>query len=309
MEVPFEKWHGCKNDFLVFFTHPNQKELLEALKKEASQLCSRDGSSVGADGLLVLEFDESSEKTFYPNQLIIINQDGSLAANCGNGLRCAALACYKRALDYERYLEIPDSFELPVMDQKFLCHFSEKKGTSNLPQSVTISMGTPKIDEANSWHHEAVEAIQNLSSNSFQKISTCTLSNKHIVLETDQALDEKSFYDLASKLQVGFSWDGINVHLAKELNQAPKDAPSFIQQSVSLYSILHFERGVGPTQGCGSGASSLAASVFSDGFSEEGDSIGIKMPGGFVSVTYRGENNPLELTGPASFVFSGHIFL
>lgn len=311
MKVPFQKWHGCKNNFLVIFSTPNQKELLEALKKKAPSLCSKDGSSIGADGILLLQFEESSPPTFTPKKLVIINQDGSEAQNCGNGLRCAALACYKRALDYPRKIEIPDSLELAVRDNTFLCRFSDKFDSLGLPDSVTVSMGTALLNEDNSWHGEAIKALEELRlsltpSLSLESTSTCDLSNKHIVLLTGAELDEKALGKLAKKLQHSYSWDGINVHMAKELeDKETKNFPSFLGNASSFYEVLHWERGCGPTQGCGSGACSLAASVFAEGFLEDGDTVAIKMPGGFVGVTSRGKNTPLELKGPASFVFEG----
>ena len=314
MNISFEKWHGCQNDFIVVFSNPNQKELLDALQNEARKLCSKNGSSIGADGILVLDFEESSEQTFTPLKLTIINQDGSIASNCGNGLRCAALACYKRALEAERKVDIPDAFELKVLEKKFLCRFSEELNAEGLPEFVTISMGEARLNDENSWDTEAREAIQKVNTDlnspfSFEDIFTCHLSNNHIVLLTHDLLNEEAFYRLSEKLQHSFSWDGINVHLAKELGKAPSKTPCFLQKSSSFYEILHFERGCGPTQGCGSGATSLAASIFQEGFLEKGDSIGVKMPGGFVSIINQGAGLSLELSGPASFVFKGKLTL
>ena len=80
MLVPFEKWHGCKNDFIVVWLEPQAKEVFQSLQKRASQICARDGAGVGADGILVLHQD--SRNDLQPATMTIINKDGSLAANC-----------------------------------------------------------------------------------------------------------------------------------------------------------------------------------------------------------------------------------
>ena len=311
MIVPFEKWHGCQNDFIIIFLHSNQKELLEALKESAPKLCAKDGSGIAADGILIHEFEEGKENEFTPRRLLIINQDGSEASNCGNGLRCAALALYRRAKNSPRKIDIPDSVELNVLENSFLCRFSEKLTKEDLPESVTISIGVPKLNETNSWHKEALEATKKemkskAPSYSYDSISSCELGNKHIVILAQEKLDEAVLDRVASELQEGYSWDGINVHLAREVPEETTGKRSSITKEANqFYEILHWERGCGPTKGCGSGASSLAASIFAEGFSEEGDKIAVRMPGGPVCITNRGEGAPLELTGPAQFVFEG----
>lgn len=316
MKVSFQKWHGCHNDFVVIFSNPNQKELLEALREKASEICSREGTGIGADGILILEFEPSLSMNFHPSKLTIINQDGSIAKNCGNGIRCAALACFKRAHEHTRPVDIPDSFELVVEDNTFLCHFSEKKDSEGLPSSVSVTMGIPSLNEKNSWHETALKAVEeglkelDLKLN-LDSINTCELSNNHIVLVTQDELSAEALDLLATKLQTSCGLDGVNVHLAREKTEimSEKKLPSFLKNCSSFYDIIHWERGVGPTQACGSGASSLAACVFAEGFITEDESIAVKMPGGALCLSKRGESAPLEMCGEAQFVFDGSFTL
>ena len=126
MIVPFEKWHGCKNNFIIIISSTNQTYLVPSLQRKAKKICTQDGSSIGADGIIVLDYIESLSFNFAPKKISIINKDGSLAKNCGNGLRCAALAAYKRAKDQNQDAHIPDTFELFLDGQSsFLCRFVE----------------------------------------------------------------------------------------------------------------------------------------------------------------------------------------
>lgn len=312
MLIPFEKWHGCRNNFIVVFSSVNQTYLIPSLQREAAKLCNKDGSSIGADGILVLEYPESSSFDFTPKQLVIINSDGSIAKNCGNGLRCAALACYKRAKDAGQDAHIPDSFELEVEGNPFFCRFLE--ASSGSYPFVSVTMGTPRLNESNPWHLEAVSAVKKFfkefpKAPRLEEIHTCSVSNDHIVVFTDK-LDKDFFYELGPALQSGFSWDGINIHLAKNSEEDPKqiNGPRGVVSSESMVcDVLHWERGAGPTAGCGSGASSVAASLFSEGFLSENDCVVVRMPGGNVFIRQKTIQSPIEMIGPAQFVFSGHL--
>ena len=119
MIVDFEKWHGCRNDFLVIWsTHNEANYLLGSLQRQASALCSRKGEGVGADGLLILLTESRAD--LKPDKLVIINADGSLASNCGNGLRCAALSVYKKICQYGHVSDEPEFIELKVKENIFI---------------------------------------------------------------------------------------------------------------------------------------------------------------------------------------------
>ena len=314
MKVPFQKWHGCKNNFIVIFASVNQTYLIPSLQREAHKLCNKDGSSIGADGILVLEYPETIQFEFAPKKLAIINSDGSIAKNCGNGLRCAALACYKRAKDQGRDSFIPDSFELAVEEHLFLCRFMQ--GSSGGLPFLSISMAKPQLDKVNPWHQEAVSAVKKVFATSkqapkLQEVHTCTLSNEHIVVGVEH-LDDKFLKEIGSALQQGYSWDGINVHLAVSTEEDPKQnrgPKGVISDESMVYKVNHYERGCGPTAACGSGASSVAAAAFAEDFLSENDCVIVKMPGGSVFIRQKSKNSPLEMIGPAEFVFSGELEL
>jgi len=75
----FSKYHGAGNDFLFF---EDFEETFPAGK--VSSLCDRQ-SGIGADGLILVRHSQMADF-----QMVYFNQDGSIAALCGNGLRCFA---------------------------------------------------------------------------------------------------------------------------------------------------------------------------------------------------------------------------
>ena len=72
-----------------------------------------------------------------------------------------------------------------------------------------------------------------------------------------------------------------------------------------IYEADHWERGCGFTSACGSGASSIGACLFADGFMSSKDSVLVRMPGGSVCIKQKDENSPMEMIGPAEFIFKG----
>lgn len=80
MQVPFSKYVGCGNDFILF---DNRSESLSGISVDViRQLCHRQ-EGIGADGVIFLE--ESGRADF---KMRIFNADGSEAEMCGNGIRC-----------------------------------------------------------------------------------------------------------------------------------------------------------------------------------------------------------------------------
>src|SRR6476620_5995215 len=140
MELEFEKWHGNKNDFiLTWFVH--DQVTFEALRREAPALCNRDGSGIGADGILVLHVQ--TKRDVMPTQLTIINSDGSLAETCGNGIRCAALSILTRHWEHTPSLEDLDGFELNLRSSRASIRFMGKfkKNIRDSLPLVAVEMG------------------------------------------------------------------------------------------------------------------------------------------------------------------------
>lgn len=119
MPIPFIKYSGCGNDFILI---DNRHLSLFPSPPAIMKICHRQ-KGIGADGVIFLE---RSSKNFY--RMRIFNSDGSEAEMCGNGLRCLA--------HFIRSIETPiEPFKIETMHQLMEVSFNE-----NL---VRIAMPSP----------------------------------------------------------------------------------------------------------------------------------------------------------------------
>ena len=105
--------------------------------------------------------------------------------------------------------------------------------------------------------------------------------------------------------------DGINVHIANsydiqdgDLQKARRDIGEPIGE---LLKVFPWERGVGATQACGTGACAVGVVALESGLIERSDWIGIDMPGGRLYVKQANAGDEVILAGPTAFVFSGSL--
>ncbi len=306
MHLEFEKWHGCKNDFVVAWIQRSDKDLvIPSLQRQAARICDRSGAGVGADGILVLVTKDRRET--HPEELIVINQDGSLARNCGNGLRCAARSALRKfaaAGTAER--DMPPAIELQVQGRVFHCKVFK---ASSVKGMIGVDMGDAAVAEIPPSHPAWRAAEVSFGGNGARTIYKVDVGNPHLVL-LGFPLDAGKLSAFSESVQNLDGWDGINVHVAeetaaddREMTIAAKGMNIEIEQA---WRAIPWERGVGLTQACGSGAVAIAAAISArDDMGQNGAWTGIRMPGGqlFVQIAEK----RFTLAGPAELVFTGSV--
>ena len=295
MNLSFEKWHGAKNNFIVCHITKNDDYLFESLKKNTPKLCTHDGSGIGADGVLVLYYENVND--LIPLELIILNSDGSVAKTCGNGIRCAVSSLRNRLLELNG--SAPELIELQGAERKYICRF-DKNGIVNTNMGVCYA--NEEVD-----NFSAKNAFVQMKLKEFQikvdSVGIFNISNEHVVLEVS-SLDKDLLFDFAKDIQNADVWDGINVHFIKEKSKKTLDTleNKSIEQS---FDVLIWERGVGPTAACGSGACSIGKFIYTQGFMEDGNWVEIAMPGG--NLYTKEVDGEMALAGNCAKVFSGNI--
>lgn len=307
MKLSFEKWHGCQNDFIVVWLNPSEHSLISSLQKRAPELCSKKGDGVGADGILVLSRQRVGEKL--PNELTIINSDGSLAENCGNGLRCAALSVAKQFNDEELDFDLEDSVELRVSDHTYSCRFLGSQLPS-LPTGtwphVVIEMQLPLLGADLGWGEQFIQGAE-----LHNDYALCSLGNPHLVYFNQDLSRKQELLFHAENLQKSQTIDGINVHFTSPIEPTAaiqKSAKTILGSAIEdAFEVLVYERGVGPTPACGSGACSVVATACMRHDASYGHWVSVTMPGGTVFVKQEDVESPVLLAGPAEFVFSGQL--
>ena len=288
-ELSFEKWQGCLNDFLLISaTAQTLITTMRLLIKNVRQLCAKDGSGIGADGIILVCPGEKY-------MVWVINKDGSFARNCGNGLRCAAMAYFRRNANH--------SLEIALGGRTVTC-----KLFSPSPQRMLVAtdMGTAQVNSQLDWYEDFVrlvrQAAQDLDMPQLvENFAACEIANKHAIFFLSRP---RYLAKIGAYLQRFGNHEGINVHLvwsSKGINS-------------KLFNARSYERGVGETAACGTGACAIAAAVFSARENETQQPaaekwLKIKMLGGLLLAKKTRANERMIAAGPAQYVFRGHIDL
>lgn len=311
MYRPFEKWHGCKNDFVVLRMLPQDGPVeMGSLQRQASKICARDGSGVGADGVIAMHY--ASKDDIIPLRLTIINSDGSMAQTCGNGIRCAAMAVLKDFRARGNKFDDMSALDFQLENRSVRCQFMASKGATGWPL-VSVGMGRVTFNEGTDWWDAGQEELARVAKELAlpqltQDAHGVSIGNRHIVIFLNEA-DRQMLHRVGPALQRSRHWDGINVHLAVEKSFDKAESSRMRNllggDVAQAYDVLVWERGAGPTQACGSGACAVATAVAASGFSESGKWVASDMPGGRLFARYDDATKDATLAGPAEFVFSG----
>jgi diaminopimelate epimerase len=274
MLLPFTKMHGLGNDFIVFDEPTDATVPSPAIMRRLGD--RRTG--IGFDQALVL-LPPRIEGTdvFYR----IFNTDGSEVEQCGNGARCIGSLVGKKLARKQIHMDsLGGRVEALLRDDGL----------------VSIDMGVPNFDPAALPFDALREAdIYPLSvGESELNISAVSMGNPHAVIQVPAVRD-------AAVDTIGPAVEN-HPRFAKRTNVGFMEvlAPDRIRLRV-------FERGVGETQACGTGA--CAAVAVGQRLGLLGQEVEVQAPGGKMWVRWEGPGTPVWLTGPAVKVYEGIIDL
>lgn len=295
MIIEFEKWHGCLNDFIVVPLANATFDLVStSLAKAAATLCSKKGNGIGADGIICY-----GKGLNHDIPMSIINSDGSFAKNCGNGIRCAAGSFLRNCRDDQ-----VESVSFKVYDHSFHCEFISYHKENPY---ITMLMPVPHINQACTPFQQLKDSITPvLQTHQITDWYYCEIGNPHLVITTNDP--QQKLLELGERLQQQHVIDGVNVHCVQEANLSASQAkiPALIRDHLAdRIDAYCYERGVGITPACGSGACAIAACFLSEGFIDRSNWIQISMPGGDLFCRQEAPESPVQLAGPATFVYSG----
>ncbi|MDP8238992.1 MAG: diaminopimelate epimerase [Candidatus Hatepunaea meridiana] len=293
--IPFEKYQGLGNDFILFdqYHHP---DIPTPSPETISQICNR-RFGIGADGILLFSLD----KTEHPEKqvrMVYYNSDGSRAETCFNGIRCIAL--HSVLTDVTK----PD---VP---------FDIITDAAVIKATVTLNPNLIQMELMQSPEFEVIEG-------SF-------IFNKTDDDDVDSPLPFRNYEMTGTKLILGnphfVVWsdtddlNGLNgdvIGLGKLVETAPffPNGTNFeMARVVGKNKILMavWERGSGRTLACGSGAAATVCAGVASGKLKAGLPVEVTMLGGKLIVTVpesfdQTTENPIIITGSAEHVFSGSI--
>ena len=284
--VPFEKYHGTGNDFLVVDADAESVRDRAAFAREH---CDRetgaigpDGSETpgrrGADGVLFL----SISRRFSPTRVVmtLVQPDGSTATMCGNGARVVARWAHERTGDREFMIDTQAGTRRASVTADGSAATIEMGVPTFDPRLVPIARDDPLIDEA-------VEGLTATAVNTGVPHAVAFVDDTDAV-DLDAVAPSVRHADVFP--------EGTNVNLATVVDDGG-DGLAVIDQRT-------FERGVeGETRSCGTGAVAIVAAARRLGLIE-GESAVSRPPGGELEITVP-DRGHATLTGPVAHEFGG----
>jgi diaminopimelate epimerase len=271
--LPCTKMHGLGNDFIILC---EQEPILDEFNSLAVQLCDRH-KGIGADGLVYL----------FPSQVAdlairIFNADGTLAEQCGNAIRCAAKYYFEKISNDKTSITIEGKIGVQSL-QLFL-----KEGKV---ETIQVDMGSPILHPDRIPVQCSGEQVVNQEIHINEKMfrfTAVSMGNPHVVIEVEE-MDPN----------LTPTWGP----LLEKHGMFPRKANiEFITiQSPQEITMRVWERGVGETLACGSGAcAALVAGVLLE---KTYRNAVVHLQGGDLQIAWQEEDNHVYMTGPAAFCF------
>ncbi|MGB1333991.1 MAG: diaminopimelate epimerase [Porticoccaceae bacterium] len=276
MLIKFTKMHGLGNDFVVIDAVRQHINLTtDAIKKLADR-----NLGIGCDQVLLIE--PPSDKNIDFNYRIF-NCDGSEVEQCGNGARCMGRYIADQQLSGKKTVLLQTKNRVMEVTTK----------TKNL---VTANMGEPIFSpEAIPFVAEKKETLYSIQIDAqTYEISALSVGNPHAVIQVDD-INHVAVNEIGPLIQADRHFpESVNVGFMQILDR----------QNIKL---RVYERGVGETQACGSGACAAAVAAIQQNLVDT--SVKLELLGGSLNVEWQGDNQPILMTGPAETVFHGKIKL
>lgn len=283
VRLRFTKMQGAGNDFVVLDGIAQPFDLdADRLRRLADR---RFG--VGADQILLVERSEAPGIDF---RYRIFNADGGEVEQCGNGARCFVKFVRARGLTDKRAIRVATAGG--VIEPRL-----EDDG------EVTVDMGAPVFDPPRvPFDAEGLVATERAAGRLWPlqiagrevQASVLSMGNPHAVLLVD---------DVESAPVAG---DGAALEHHRRF---PQRVNAGFVQVVDRHAIRLrvWERGVGETLACGTGACAAAVAGMRLGLLDS--PVTVHARGGRLRIRWNGDGHPVLMTGPAVAVFEGEIDL
>ncbi|QJC31882.1 diaminopimelate epimerase [Enterobacteriaceae endosymbiont of Donacia tomentosa] len=274
--MKFVKMHALGNDFIIV----NNFKKKFFLNKNIIKKLSHRYLGIGFDQLLIVESPTLNNVDFHYR---IFNSDGNEVNNCGNGIRCLAQYLKIKKLIFKKNICVSTNNRLlyiEILKDNRIC----------------VDMGVPL------FHPKDIPFITNkikknykiFFNNKFINFNVVSLGNPHCVIQVKDI----------SKTPVSFIGSFIEKH-----NSFPEKINVGFMEYVNPNNIKLrvFERGVGETNACGTGAcAAVSVGIYKNILSSK---VEVNLTGGILDVKWKGGNTHLFMIGNANYIYDGKIKL
>jgi diaminopimelate epimerase len=268
--ISFLKMNALGNDFIII---DQRKSSIKLTSKDIIKLSNR--KIIGCDQLILILDDQSKEADCY---IEIYNSDGSKSPSCGNATRCVAALLIEEK-NQERVKIRTDAGILECCKDDNL---------------ISVLMGHPKF----LWSEIPINkniATDNVVFDNY-RFYLANIGNPHAVTFLTHELSDQEFFYLGKKIESDplFSLK-TNVEFARIIND-------------DLIDVRVFERGVGETLACGTGACAVAAIAIKNNLVKQNE-ITIRFKGGDLKIKWPSPNSEIIMIGSHQKTFVGNINL
>lgn len=268
--INFTKMHGLGNDFVII---DNRSQIFIKNSGMIKKICNRK-EGIGCDQLILIE--ECQDK-LADVRISIFNSDGSEVETCGNATRCVGKIILEEKKTKNILVEtIGGLLDVEKLQENFF----------------SVDMGVVKVD----WRDIPLSSPKNIADVGIDLPIlkggfVVNIGNPHIVFFTEEKnMNMDTISSDCNKIsKMSLFPKGININIAQVLTK-------------KTIKLLIYERGVGFTNACGSGACATLAAAFKLGYTDRDATI--KMPGGELDIEYMNDNHIL-MSGPVSKSYCG----
>ncbi len=275
MILQYSKMHGLGNDFVVIDL-VRQRAYLDTV---TIQRMADRHFGIGFDQLLIVEPPEDPTADF---KYRIFNSDGSEVQQCGNGVRCFARFVYEQQLTYKTKIRVQTKSGI----------VEPELGANGW---VRVNMGQPKfLPEQIPFQAEKAQDLYSLQLKDTElEIDVVNMGNPHAVTLVDDVLTA----DVAT----------IGPQVESHECFPERVNAGFLQViSRNKARLRVYERGVGETLACGTGACAAVVSGIRRGLLD--NNVLIELAGGMLNIAWT-EGEPVWMTGPTATVYEGRFDL
>jgi diaminopimelate epimerase len=279
----FSKYHGCGNDFVVVDLRATDAATTAAIQEPAvvQAVCDRQ-FGVGGDGVLAILPGQPGSVA----RMRVLNADGSEAEMCGNGIRCVVE-------ELARAGTTQTTMAIDTGAGKLSCE--------RIAGGVTVEMGAPRLLRGEipmtgpAGERCIAQPIQ--AKGTTFNVTGVSMGNPHAVIFVDDP--SANLRELAETygptLEHHASFPArTNVELVRARSRTELD-------------VVVWERGVGITLACGTGAcGTVVAAILNDRAAPETD-VAVNLLGGTLKIRVLANMANVRMTGPALHVFDGEL--
>lgn len=274
MRLKFAKMHGLGNDFVVI------DAINQAFTPEPDRIrrWANRFSGIGFDQMLIVEPPDGSEAAF---RYRIFNADGGEVSQCGNGARCFARFVREQGLTE---LDL-----VPVETNTGLLKIEAIDASS-----YRVDMGIPRFEpDQIPLRMESQEDLYRVEENGREiSFSAMSIGNPHMVMQVED-VDSAEVETLGPRFESHMMFpERANIGFMQVLDR-------------ECFRLRVYERGVGETRACGSGA--CAAMVAGVRLNLLENSARAILSGGELNLEWQGGVNPVMMTGETAMVYQGEI--